>query len=307
MAMKTPLMLLAALCATAPAPGAQADVLAPPCSFELASVPAHPSSSERIGLRLQGGLFNPGAGPGVAQATVRSNTIYLDVVQTRDRDAFPGYHRVGDFLQDVFAYVGPLAAGSYPVVVTTSSFVDGVTNIPCFAVVKTLSVGTASGTTTTLDAIEFHNASRDRYFLTADAGEIAYLDQGRDPGWSRTGRGFKVYAAGQSDGRGYGVVRYVSTAASKLDSHFFTASLREQVAVSRTPEWQFESIPFELALPDTLSGECPDRTIPVFRLFNPANGDHRYTTDAALRASLVAGWTAEGYGGAAVAMCAPLT
>ena len=305
--MKTPLIVLAALCATTALP-AHADVLAPPCSFELVSVPAHPSSSERIGLRLQGGLFNPGAGPGVAQATIRSNTIYLDVIQTRERDAFPGYHPVGDFLQDVFAYVGPLAAGSYPVVVTTSSFVDGVTNVPCSAVVKTLSVGTASGPVPTLDAVEFYNAQRDRYFLTADAGEIAHLDHGGDPGWSRTGRGFKVYAVGQSDGRAYDVLRYVSTPESKLDSHFFTASLREQVVLSRTPEWQVESVPFDLSLPDTLSGECPDRSTPVFRLFDPRNGDHRYTTDAALKASLVAaGWTAEGYGDAAVAMCAPLT
>ena len=307
MIMKTSLIVLAALCATTLGVRAHADILPPPCSFALESVPAHPSSSERIGLRLRGGLFI-GAGPGVAQATMQSNTIYLAVVLTRDRDAFPGYHRIGDMLQDAFAYVGPLAPGGYPVVITTSSFVDGVTNVPCPAVSQTLTVYASSGPTTTQDAVEFYNAGRDRYFLTADAGEIAFLDQGGEPGWSRTGRGFKVYAVGQSDGRAYGVIRYVSTPASKLDSHVFTNSVREQIVLDRTPEWERESLPFELALPDTLTGECPDRTTPVYRLFNPGNGDHRFTTDGALAAGLrSAGWTQEGYGDVPVAMCAPLT
>jgi len=304
--MKTILLVLTLVAAVVSASRARADST-DPCDFDLVSVPAHPSSSERIGLRLVRGLFGPGAGPGVARATMRSNTLYLDVVQTRDRDAFPGYHPIGDVLLDVFDYAGPLAAGSYPVVVTTSSFVDGVTNVPCSATTRTLQVGTISGTVVTADAVEFHNAPRDRYLISADPGEIAFLDGGREPGWMRTGRGFKVYASGQSDGRAWPVSRFVSTPASRLDGHFFTASERERVVLLRTPEWQLEGQPFDLSLPDTLTGACPDRSTPVYRLFDPRNGDHRYTLDAALRAVLrQAGWTAEGYGDAAVAMCAPL-
>jgi hypothetical protein len=305
--MKTIALVLAVACAAIAAgpTRAQAFDSLGPCDFDFVTVPRHPSSSERIGLRLQRGLFGPGAGPGVARATIQSNAIFFDVVQTRDRDAFPGYHAIGDVLQDVFAHVGPLAPGSYPVFVTVSSFVDGVTNVPCAGVLETLTVGTTSGSVTTLDAIEFHNAPRDRYFLTADPGEIARLDAGAEPGWMRTGRGFKVYASEASDGRAYPVDRFFSP---KLDAHFFTASYREFIVLFGGPEWQLESQPFDLALPDTLTGECPDRTTPVFRLFNPRNGDHRYTTDAALAASQRgAGWIQEGYGDVAVAMCAPLT
>ena len=70
--MKPSLIVVAGLCAAFTGLPASADVLAPPCSFQLASVPAHPSPAERIGLRLLGGLFNPGAGPGVARATMQS-------------------------------------------------------------------------------------------------------------------------------------------------------------------------------------------------------------------------------------------
>jgi hypothetical protein len=48
--------------------------------------------------------------------------------------------------------------------------------------------------------------------------------------------------------------------------------------------------------------------MPVYRLFDPRNGDHRFVTDGRLRAELVQnGWTPEGYGDAGIALCAPLT
>lgn len=301
---KLKLLFLTALFATLVGTQARADSL-DPCDFDLVTVPAHPSWTERIGLRLARGLYGPGAGPAVARATLQSNAIDLDVVQTRERGAFPGYHPIGDVLLDVFAYVGPLAPGRYPVVVTTSSFVDGVTNVPCPEAHKTLTVGTTSGPFMTLDAVEFYNSVRDRYFLTADPGEMAVLDGGGEPGWTRTGRGFKVYASQLSDGRALPVARFFS---SKLDAHFFTASSRDTTVLVGSLDWQLESRPFDLALPDTLTGECPDHTTPVYRLFDPRNGDHRYTTDAALAAWLQgAGWIAEGYGDRPVAMCAPVT
>jgi hypothetical protein len=47
----------------------------------------------------------------------------------------------------------------------------------------------------------------------------------------------------------------------------------------------------------------------VFRLYNNGQGgapNHRYTTDAAVRAAMIAaGWAPEGYGPQGVALCSP--
>ena len=292
----------AGLCAPASAQVSDA------CAFQLLSVPLHPASTERIGLRLVGGIFGPGAGPAAARATLQSGVIALDVVLTRERGAFPDYHPVGDVILDVLVTLDALPAGVHPVVITTRSFVDGVENVPCPAITQQIRVGQASGPVRTLDAVEYYNASRDRYFVTADAGETGFLDSGGEPGWARTGRSFTVYASGQSDGRALPVERFVSPPGSGLDAHFLTASYREFVAVSRDPAWHLEAQPFDIALPDTLSGECPGRSVPVYRLFNPRNGDHRLITDAALKAVLEAGgWLPEGYGDRGVAMCSPIS
>jgi hypothetical protein len=51
----------------------------------------------------------------------------------------------------------------------------------------------------------------------------------------------------------------------------------------------------------------PGQTIPVYRLWNQrADSNHRYTTDATVRAQMIArGYVSEGYGPLGVAMCAP--
>ena len=58
--------------------------------------------------------------------------------------------------------------------------------------------------------------------------------------------------------------------------------------------------------PDHATGACPDGTIAVYRLFNQrADANHRYTTDPAVRAQMIArGYVPEGYGPEGVAMCA---
>jgi hypothetical protein len=295
------LLAVALLCLAAAGGSARAET-GDPCAFALVPMPLHPASGERAGLRLEGGIFGPGAGPAVARAQMRSNVIELDVVQTRELAAFPGYRPVGDILLDVLAYVGPLAAGAYPVVVTTRSFVDGVTNVPCPARIETLRIAAAPAPVETLDAVEFHDRTRDRHHLTADPAEIAAYDAA---GFTRTGQGFKVYARGGSDGR-FEVWRFVPAAGTALDGMFLTASGREFGDVERNPYWRFESTPFEIALPDTLTGQCPPGSHPVFRVVDPRNGDHRWIDDAALREALVqGGWFADGYGYRGVAMGAP--
>jgi hypothetical protein len=60
-------------------------------------------------------------------------------------------------------------------------------------------------------------------------------------------------------------------------------------------------------LPDTTSGACPAGAVAVYRVWdNRTDSNHRYTTDAAIRAQMVAkGWIAEGYGPNQVIMCSP--
>jgi len=221
---------------------------------------------------------------------------HLDLRQSDDRARLRR-----DVVQDVLDYVGPLAPGVYPVVITTSSFVDGVANVPCGPVVAQLRVGAAAVQPQTVDAIELYSASLDRYYLSVDATEASTLQA--TAGFVRTGQSFKVYTLNGSDGRGFPVYRFVSAA---LNAHFFTASYREYLVLLRTPEWQFELQPFEAGFPDTLTGECPDGLYRVYRLFDPRTGDHRWTIDAGLRAALLEqGWIAEGYGDLGVAMCSP--
>ena len=93
------------------------------------------------------------------------------------------------------------------------------------------------------------------------------------------------------------------------DSHFYSASPDECAAVaSRFPTFVLEAPDvFYIPLPDTTTGACPAGTIPVYRLYNNRpDANHRYTTDPAIKAQMLAkGYIAEGYGPDAVIMCAP--
>jgi len=59
--------------------------------------------------------------------------------------------------------------------------------------------------------------------------------------------------------------------------------------------------------PDVVIDACSDGTVPVYRLWNErVDSNHRYTTDPAIKAQLVAkGYMPEGSGPDGVAMCAP--
>ena len=161
-----------------------------------------------------------------------------------------------------------------------------------------------------VDAVEFHHAAFDHYFLTADPAEIAALDSGVFAGWARTGEGFKAYAAGSyNDGAVRPVCRFYGLPSAGLDSHFYSASPAECFAVDERfgTEWRIESDNvFQVGLPDTATGVCPGGTIPVYRMFNGRrDANHRYTTSTAIRATMeAAGWIREGYGPDATIMCA---
>jgi hypothetical protein len=167
----------------------------------------------------------------------------------------------------------------------------------------------APGATGTALAIEYFDAFLGHYFITTLASEQAALDAGAIAGWKRTGAWFTAYAPGQGAADGArAVCRYYGRPEAGLDTHFHSASASECAAVAqRFPDaWILESAElFDVALPDQASGECVPGHLPVYRLWNGgASSNHRYTTDASTRRSMIAaGWIAEGYGGSGIAMC----
>jgi hypothetical protein len=167
----------------------------------------------------------------------------------------------------------------------------------------------APGATGTALAIEYFDAFLGHYFITTLASEQAALDAGAIAGWKRTGDWFTAYAPGQGAADGArAVCRYYGRPEAGLDTHFYSASASECAAVAqRFPDaWNLESAElFDVALPDQASGECVPGHLPVYRLWNGgASSNHRYTTDASTRRSMIAaGWIAEGYGGSGIAMC----
>ena len=115
---------------------------------------------------------------------------------------------------------------------------------------------------------------------------------------------FKAYdasAAGTSP-----VCRFYLPPASG-DSHFYSASPAECAEVAaRFPAFSYESPGvMHVGLPDAGTGTCSPGWTPVYRLWNQrADSNHRYTTDAGVRADMIArGYVAEGYGPDAVIMC----
>jgi YVTN family beta-propeller protein len=156
-----------------------------------------------------------------------------------------------------------------------------------------------------VDVVEYYNAGLDHYFITWVPDEIATLDAGtRIKGWTRTGLGFKTYSsarAGTSD-----ICRFYIPPAEG-DSHFFGRGTVECNATGAAhPDFVLEDPKFmAMFLPN--AGVCPANTTEVHRVFsNRPDANHRYMTDPAIEAQMVAkGWVAEGDGPDLVVMCAP--
>ncbi|MFO1312753.1 MAG: hypothetical protein U1F41_11900 [Burkholderiales bacterium] len=161
-------------------------------------------------------------------------------------------------------------------------------------------------------AFEYYNAALDHYFVTDLAPDIDALDSGRIGGWSRTGKSFQVWPV--SMGFLSDVCRYYIPP-EHGNSHFFSASEAECSAIASRigldPNYSGyvleTSEAFAVALPDA-SGACANNWTAVYRLWNNRpDSNHRYTTDPAVKAQMIArGYVAEGYGPDAVGMCSPL-
>ena len=161
--------------------------------------------------------------------------------------------------------------------------------------------------------VEFYNGTLDHYFVSGLAPDIDALDSGRLIGWVRTGLGFKGFPSQALGGPGVSPACRYYIPPQHGDSHFISASTAECATVAAKipvdPNYSGylleTAAEFYIALPDTASGACPANTVPVYRLWNArADSNHRYTTDAAIKARMVAaGSIAEGYGPDAVDMC----
>ncbi|MCC6192885.1 MAG: hypothetical protein IT518_00325 [Burkholderiales bacterium] len=179
-------------------------------------------------------------------------------------------------------------------------------------------------TSFTATAVEYYNADRDHYFITALATEIDALDTARTAGWRRTGVTFTVGS------RPFAMLNWSQwdkpppepfpmQAVCRFylppevgDSHFFSASEKECAEVrERRPQFVFETeAAFYALLPDA-TGQCPRGEgfilYPVFRLFNMrVDVNHRYLVNLFIRNAMIEqGWLPEGYGPAGVAFCTP--
>lgn len=182
---------------------------------------------------------------------------------------------------------------------------------PVKTAVVTLPTAGAAPAVNVVQVVEYYNAVRDHWFVTAIPQEIGDLDAGVHPGWVRTGQSFKAYGIGSGGPVGrLPFCRYYGLPERGLDSHFYTGSILEclEVIAKFRGAWQLESGEvFQVQLPNVQTGACPAGTLAVFRTWNGrADSNHRYTADPATRTQMVAaGHVAEGYGPMGVAFCAP--
>lgn len=156
-----------------------------------------------------------------------------------------------------------------------------------------------------VDVVEFYNATLDHYFISSLQADIAALDSGALKGWVRTGLTFK---ANDDPVPGASPVCRFYIPPAQGDSHFYSASPAECADVrTKFPTFSYESPSvMYVGLPDAASGACAPGTTAVYRLWNNRpDTNHRYTTVASVRASMIAkGYVPEGYGSDGVAMCA---
>ena len=183
---------------------------------------------------------------------------------------------------------------------TSSSVTGGQFTIPAKAVQLVLLTPNAAR------VVEFYNASLDNYFITADSGEAAAIDNGSaGQGWSRTGNSFR-------SGGSTLVCRFYGSMSPGPNSHFYTVDAEECASLKRLQasmpatqkRWNFESLDFLSTAP--VNGSCPAATLSVYRAYNNGSArnvdsNHRITTSqAAIQQVVARGWSSEG-----VVMCAP--
>lgn len=152
--------------------------------------------------------------------------------------------------------------------------------------------------------VEYYHAGFGHYFVTASAAEMAALDSGQIPGWSRTEQAFYAYSA-PANGAAE-TCRFFSTSFSPKSSHFYTPHAAECALVKNNPNWLYEGVAFYTDLPSS-TGTCSGGATALYRLYNNGRGgapNHRYTISPTIRWQMIAqGWIPEGWGTLGVAAC----
>jgi uncharacterized delta-60 repeat protein len=199
--------------------------------------------------------------------------------------------------------LGPVSIGSPGLArINTDGTLDTSYSPPKYAV----------STVTWVPIIEYYIASLDHYFVTADRGESAAIDQGLFGPWKRTRQAFHATVAQNPNPIGVPVCRLYGRPEFGLNTHFYTANLDECnfLVTSSGGAWKLESTDvFRITIPDKATGACPAGMMPIYRLWNGKIPDvnHRFTTSREIRDQMVArGYQREGYGPPPneVSMCA---
>jgi serine protease len=161
----------------------------------------------------------------------------------------------------------------------------------------------------TMPVIEYYNAGRDHYFMSADPNEIAFVDTVLSNVFQRTGELFYAWTdpvlaplIAQPVCRFY--------AGGFIASNYYTASPSEcQFIIARwAGTWMLENpAAFYVLLPDT-NGNCQAGTLPVYKFFNNRqDANQRHTIDLSVRRAMInRAWVPQGFGLADVAFCTPI-
>jgi len=161
------------------------------------------------------------------------------------------------------------------------------------------------------EVVEFYRADLDHYFISASPIEINYIDRFLGGIFQRTGLFFYAYLTSFLAPPGVQpVCRFYADANVQINSHYYTADQGECAFVQANWPgiWQLEQAnAFYIQVPD-LAGNCPAKTLPVYRFFNNRrDANHRYTVDLSQRrAMLNRAWAPEGNGSKSVAFCSPI-
>jgi hypothetical protein len=261
-----------------------------PTSVDLGTVPASGSSAPRAVT-----LTNDGT----SALTINSRYATIPVVSV-DSGCAPGTSIPPGGSCTIHAVATPAAPGT-----GHSQLVFQTSDGPYLADIHFTATAGPPASPTVVDLVEYLHAGFGHYFVTTIADEIRKLDDGTIPGWQRTGRTMRAWAQPQGLPPTVPVCRFFSARFAPKSSNFYTASAQECADVKGNGDWQFEGEVFHVALPDA-TGACASGMQAIYRLYN--NGlsgapNHRFTTDAALRTTMIGqGWTPEG-AGLGVTMC----
>ena len=161
----------------------------------------------------------------------------------------------------------------------------------------------------TVPVIEYYRADKDRYFMAADPGEIAFVDAVLKT-FQRTGEFFYAWVDPVlAPLTAVPVCRFYGSPAL-IDAHYYTASAAEcQFIIARWPGiWGLEHpAAFYVLLPDA-GGACPASTLPVYRFFNNRqDANQRHTVNLSVRQAMInRAWVPLGFGPNHVIFCTPI-